>query len=232
MSRLPVAAFVALVIATVGAFFVTQHLKVSTPLIQGRPAPVPSTINPVSGGVCRVRNGKGKLVPVSFKRMKVSFYLQNRSDTVEVYIVQQDGTTIVRQIGSDVFMSARPPRRHLFVWNGRLANGRVAPDGVYYVRVALVHEARSLLISSPTAAEPVTVQTTRPHVRVTGVTPSSITSGGGTRVTLRYTGTTGLRPRILIYRLRAGRPRQVKSYAAACLRPARRVPERPPGRPS
>ena len=53
------AAFVALVIATVAAFFVTQHLKVSTPLIQYRPAPVPNTINPVYGASCPRRNGRG-----------------------------------------------------------------------------------------------------------------------------------------------------------------------------
>ena len=213
MTRWPVATFVALVIATVGAFFVTQHLKVTTPLIQGKPAPVPSIINPVSGGVCLRRNGKGKLVPVSFKRMQVSFYLQNRSDNVDVYIVH-DGVK-VRQIADDVYMDAHPPERHQFSWDGRLADGRVAPDGTYYINVVLTHEARSLLISGSTAAEPVTVQTVPPHVRVTSVTPSAVVSGAGTPVTIRYTGTVGLRPRILIYRVRPGHPpRQVKSYRA------------------
>ena len=213
MTRWPVAAFVALVIATVGAFFVTQQLKVTTPLIQGRPAPVPSTINPVNGGVCLHRNGKGQLVPLSYRRMKVSFYLQNRSDTVDVYIVH-DGVK-VRQIGDGVYMQAHPPRRHVFWWDGRLADGRIAPDGTYYINVVLTHEARSLLISSATAAEPVTVLTTPPHVRVTSVSPSSITSGAATPVTIRYTGTDAQRPRILIYRVRPGRPpRQVKSYNA------------------
>jgi hypothetical protein len=213
VTRWPVAAFVALVIATVGAFFVTQHLKVTTPLIQGRPAPVPSTINPVSGGVCLRRNGKGVLVPVSFRRMKVSFYLQNRSDNVDVYIVH-DGVKI-RQIGNDVYMGAHPPQRHEFSWNGRLADGRVAPDGTYYINVVLTHEARSLLISNSTAAEPVTVQTAPPRVRVTSVRPSSVVSGAATPVAIRYTGTDAQRPRILIYRVRPGhRPQQIKSYAA------------------
>ena len=213
MTRWPVAAFVALVIATVGAFFVTQHLKVTTPLIQGRPAPVPSTINPVDGGVCLRRNGKGKLAPVSFRRMKVSFYLQNRSDNVDVYIVH-DGVK-VRQIGDNVYMQAHPPRRHVFWWNGRLADGRIAPDGTYFVNVVLTHEARSLLISGPTAAEPVMVLTTPPHVRVTSVSPSSVRSGATTPITIRYTGAGVLRPRIFIYRIRPGRaPQQVKSYNA------------------
>ncbi len=40
MKRLPVAAFVALALATVAAFFFIQHLKVSTPLIAGDPCPI------------------------------------------------------------------------------------------------------------------------------------------------------------------------------------------------
>jgi flagellar hook assembly protein FlgD len=210
-----VAAFVALVIATVAAFFVTQHLKVTTPLVQGRPAPFPHTINPVHGGVCRHRDGKGVVRLVSYKRMQISFYLQNRSDDVSVYIVDRDGDQ-VRQIANNVFMRAHPPQRHYFTWNGRLADGSVAPAGAYYVKVSLFHEARSLVISNSTAALPVTVQTTRPHVRVTSVTPASITSGAATPVTIRYTGTGTLRPRILIYRVRPGRaPRLVKSYNAS-----------------
>ena len=214
MSRAPVAAFVALVIATVAAFFVTQHLKVTTPLVQGRPAPVPNVINPVYGKVCLRRNRKGRLVPTNYKRMKISFYLQNRSDDVSVYIVDRDGDQ-VRQIANNVFMRAHPPKRHYFTWNGRLADGSIAPAGTYYVKVSLFHEARSLVISNSTAALPVTVETTRPHVRVTSVSPATITSGASTPVTSHYTGTGSLRPRILIYRVRAGRaPRLVKSYNA------------------
>jgi flagellar hook assembly protein FlgD len=213
VTRLPVAAFVALVIATVGAFFVTQHLKVSTPLVQGSPAPVPSTINPLYGGVCRRRNGKGKLVPVSFKQMSISFYLQNRSDNVDVFISHNGAD--VRQIASNVFMRAHPPRRHVFHWDGRLADGSVAPAGVYYIRVVLRHQARSLIISNSTRALPITVQTMPPHVRVTSVTPSSLAAGSGSRVTIRYSGTDAQRPRVVIYRNRSGRaPRQVKSYSA------------------
>ena len=105
--------------------------------------------------------------------MTISFYLQNRSDDVSVYIVDRDGDQ-VRQIANNVFMRAHPPRRHYFSWNGRLANGSLAPAGTYYVKVSLFHEARSLVISNSTAALPVTVETTRPQVRVTGVTPASI----------------------------------------------------------
>ena len=40
-TRLSIAAFAVLVAATIAAFFVTQHLKVTTPLLTGYPRPVP-----------------------------------------------------------------------------------------------------------------------------------------------------------------------------------------------
>jgi hypothetical protein len=175
---------------------------------------VPNTINPVYGGACPRRNSKGVVRLVSYKRMWISFYLQNRSDNVTVQIVDRDQVP-VRTIGNNVFMRAEPPQRHYFTWNGRRADGSVVPAGTYYIKVSLLHQGRSLLISNRTAALPVIVATSRPQVRVTDVTPATISSGAGTPVTIRYTGTDGLRPRILIYRLRPGRaPQQVKNYAA------------------
>jgi hypothetical protein len=213
VSRAPVAAFVALVIATVAAFFVVQHLKVTTPLINGFPAPVPSTINPVSGSVCPVRNGKGVSLRTSFRRMKVSFYLLNRADDVDVYMVDRDRVIVDTLPGSGRRMGIK--RRRAFFWDGRLDDGRIAPDGVYYIRVSLVHQGRYLLISSPSGVnDPVTVDTVVPRPVVTGVSPATISAASPTSVTIRYSGTHGLRPRILIYRIGPGGPRQVKSYAA------------------
>jgi hypothetical protein len=214
VSRPAVAAFVALVIATVGAFFVVQHLKVTTPLINGFPAPVPSTINPVAGSFCPVRNGRtGLRVPTSFRRTKVSFYLLNRADDVEVYI-DHDGDNIVALPGSGRYM--RVKQRHTFTWNGRLADHQVAPDGTYYIKVSLVHQGRALIIANQITGtlEPVTVNTARPAPVVTGVSPATVAAGSASPVTIRYTGTGGVRPRIVIYRIRAGHSQLVKSYSA------------------
>ena len=117
MSKLPVIAFASLAAATVGAFFVTQHLKVTTPLISGFPAPAPSWINPVDGKVCG---------GVGHKKMFVSFYLQHRSDDVDVYVVDQAGT-IVRTLATGRHMrrGVRTPDG-VFSWNGREDNGQVA----------------------------------------------------------------------------------------------------------
>jgi flagellar hook assembly protein FlgD len=216
VTRLPVAAFVALAVATVGAFFVTQALKVTTPLINGFPAPVPSTINPVGGGTCRVRGPKGKLARVSFRVMRISFYLQNRGDVVDVSIVDPAGNVVAQLPGSGRYLGTT--HRRQFTWNGRESNGRVAPDGAYDIRVRLVQQDRELTISDSSGkAEPVTVLTRPPRLSITGVSPHVIGSTGA-KVTIRFTGNGGVRPRVLILRIsRRGRPRLVKSYAATAV---------------
>jgi hypothetical protein len=211
VTRWPVAAFVALAIATVGAFFVTQHLKVTTPLINGYPAPVPSTINPENGGTCAVAGPKGVVQELSFKRMRISFYLQGRSDNVDVYIVDSDQRVIRTLPGSGIYM--RVKQRHRFTWNGREDDGRIAPDGSYEIQVALVHQGRKLTIATNSGVvEPVTVQTHPPALVVTSVTPAVLTSGAGSQVMIRYAGNQGLRPRVLI--LRGGSSKVLKNYAA------------------
>ena len=215
MTRLPVVTFAVMGIATVGAFFLSQHLKVTTPLIAGYPAPVPNTINPVDGGTCLLRNPQGVKVPVSYKRMHISFYLLHRPDTVDVTIVSRGGRIIRTLPGSGRHMGRK--KRRTFVWNGREDNGSIAPDGIYDIRVSLVHQNRSLLISNQNsgAVEPVTVQTHPPALAVTGVSPRDISGFGGATVTITFTGNQGLRPRILILRLTgSGSAQLVKSYAA------------------
>ena len=200
------AAFAALAVVTVAAFFITQHLKVATPLINGKPAPSPSVINPVNGQIC-----KGK----SHKRMFISFYLQNRSDDVDVAIVDSGGDT-VDTIASNVHMTAgRHPVRRGFTWNGRTAGGAVAPDGAYYIRVTLLHQGRSVLISDTAGPLPVTVETSNPRPKITAVTPGLIPQAGVGGATVRYTGTQGLAGRMLVYRTDlAGPPKLVKSFRA------------------
>ncbi len=213
MKRLPVAAFVALAIVTAAAFFFIQHLKVSTPLIAGQPSPHPSTINPVSGGICPYPGPHGKPIPTSHREMKISFYLLNRNDDVDVFIVKPDGV-VVDTLATDVAMVAKPqPKRHQFIWNGRLSDGKVAPDGTYDIKVALVHQGRSYVIADASTGTvlPVTVQTKPPAIRVTSVSgpggerPAVIPAPGGAVATIHYAGTDKLRPQIQIYRSSAAR---------------------------
>lgn len=186
------AAFTALAAATIGAFFIVQHLKVTTPLLSGYPAPDPAVINPVYGGTCG---------GVDHRHMSVSFYLLHRSDDVDVYIVNQSGA-IAATLATNRYMQARPPRRMAFTWDGREDNGRLAPDGLYYIHVDLVHQGRTVVISNQLtgAAEPVRVQSTIPAPRVTAVDPRVIPQGGSADVTIHYTGTEGRAATVLLYR--------------------------------
>lgn len=188
MRRLPLVSFTALAVATVGAFFVTQHLKVTTPLLAGTPRPVPNVINPHGGVTC---NG------VDHSRMKISFYLLNRADDVDVYVVDSGGT-IVRTLATGRHMAIK--RRSLFTWNGREDNGSVAPDGTYYLRVALVHQGRTVDITDTTGhLETITVKTAPPRPVVTSVSPSLIPLDH-TPVAIRYKGTEGNGVVVVLYR--------------------------------
>lgn len=200
-------AFAALVAATVAAFFITQHLKVSTPLITGaRFVPSPAVFNPLRGITCGDP-------AVYYGRTSISFYLLNRSDDVDVYMVDQGGS-VVRTLASGVHMQGGAhPVRHYFVWNGREDSGRLAPDGVYYVRVALIHQGRSVTISSPAGPDPVKVKTSPPKPVVTSATPHLIPNGSNMSVTIDYAGNESRGGTVRIYRTDLpGKPRLVKSF--------------------
>jgi hypothetical protein len=209
---MPVAAFVALVIATVGAFFVTQHLKVTTPLLDGHPAPHPAAFNPVNGRTCLLRDHEGVRVPTSFRRTQISFYLLHRADDVDVSIVDPDDT-VVDTLASGRHMSIN--HRVVFTWDGRTSTGGIAPDGTYNVRVSLIHQGRTLVIPNAT----ITVQRSAPRLSVTGVSPSIVPAPGVAAATATFTGADSRRPRVLIYRTDVpGKPVLVKSYNATTRR--------------
>ena len=204
MRRLPAIAFGALVVATVAAFFITQHLKVSTPLVAGFPRPVPGVISPLDGVVCG---------GVDHRRMRISFYLLHRSDNVDVYIVDQSGN-IVRTVASGVYMrGGSNPVRHYFSWNGRQDDGQLAPDGTYYVRVALIHQGRTVTISGPSGPLPVKVKSEPPTPVVKSVVPHLIPNRASTSVTINYAGNDHRGGTIRLYRTDVpGKPRLVKSF--------------------
>jgi hypothetical protein len=197
-TRLSLAAFAGLVAASIAAFFVTQHLKVTTPLIQGTPRPVPPVINPVHGVPCGGFNSRSALI---------SFYLQHRSDDVIVSVVDAEGD-VVRTVadGRHMRKDVRNPDG-VFRWNGRLADGNVAPDGTYHFRVTLIHQNRTIDLTDI----PVKVKTVPPHPVITSVQPTAIAPG--TQVTIHYAGNENRGGTILLYRLGLpGGPRLIKTF--------------------
>lgn len=161
LSRFQLGAFLVLVVATIAAFFIAQHIKVSTPLISGAPAPFPATINPLSGGTCYDPALHQK---VDYRSTAISFYLLHASDRVDVYIVDQAGTPVAT-LARDRFMKAALFPHEVptqFTWDGREQNGSVAPDGRYYFTVHLIHQGRTVTIASGSGPLPVTVTTRSP----------------------------------------------------------------------
>jgi len=202
VSRLTTSAFAVLVAATIGAFFVTQHLKVTTPLLAGTPRPVPAVIDPLHGVPCVQGRNSGSTT--------ISFYLLHRADTAVVSVVSADTGSIVRTVadGRHMRKGVRDPDG-VFHWNGREDNGQVAPDGTYYFRVALLRQNRTIDLTDV----PVKVRTVPPHPVVTSVTPSAIPGPEGTNVTIHYVGNDGRGGTVRIYRTDLpGGPRLVKSF--------------------
>ncbi len=199
--RLSTGAFAVLVAATIAAFFLTQHLKVTTPLIQGAPRPVPGVIDPLHGVPCvQGRNSSSATI---------SFYLQHRADTVDVFVVSDATGEIVRTVATGRHMrkDVRDPDG-VFHWNGREDNGQVAPDGTYFFRVALIHQNRTIDLTGV----PVKVQTVPPRPVVTRVTPSLIPAAHGSNVTIHYAGNENRGGTVRIYRTDLPGDPLVKSF--------------------
>jgi flagellar hook assembly protein FlgD len=125
--------FGGLVVATLAAFFISQHLKVTTPFITGVSPPTPAAIDPVGG-------------PMACRSTKVSFSLLHHVDNVDVYVVNQSDVT-VRDLARGLFMRKKETRT--FTWDGRNDRGQRAPPGSYFFRVYLIHQARSIQIPQP-----------------------------------------------------------------------------------
>lgn len=204
MKRLSIVALATLVAATLVAVFFVQHLKVTTPFFAGDPSPAPNVIDPVGGGVCRFNKNR-----LSYRETRISFYLVNRSDHVNMYVVNSAGET-VRHVASDRYMPKLTATnsltvRRTFYWNGRNDSKSIVPNGNYYFQVALIDAGRKEDVGPP-----VTVQTTPPHPDITKVTPQVVT--GGQPVTIRFNE--NIRSEVLIYRTDVtGRPQLVWKFA-------------------
>jgi FlgD Ig-like domain len=179
--------FAALVVATVGAFFVTTRLKRSTPVIEQ--LTFRRSFSP---------NGDGRFDVALF-----AFRLR-RTDEVTVAIVTRDGDE-VRTLARDVLLSGGG-HRHRFHWDGRTDSGRVAEDGEYHMQVGLRRQGRTV-----TSGRKLFLDTRPPRPVVNYVSPDSFSPDGAGRansVQLRFSGASR-RARLLVYRTDVSPPRLV-----------------------
>jgi hypothetical protein len=192
MTRLARLAFAVLVLATLGAFVVTQKLKSSPPLVV-RPH-IFKVFSPAPDA--RVT------------RARISFWIVN-GDDVSVSIVDGEGRIVRRLVDGRPLVERK---RLVLFWNGRTDDGAVARDGSYRVRVALIHQGRTIDL-----AQPIRVDTRPPRPLVTDVSPHGgdgpafLPQHGVDAVTIHMRGLEGRSARVLIYRTDVSPPRRVGS---------------------
>ena len=182
MRRLPAIAFGVLVAATIGAFFLTQAIKVNDSFIFGQSV-TPGAFNPKSGRTASCISKTHQ--PINYRQTELTFYATG-SGAVGVYIVKQSDPQgqAVATISSETQMAKGAS--HTFIWHGRLNHGRLARDGTYLFKILLISQGRSFALNS----FPVQVITQPPHPRITGVRVLGNASGTATTTTATATTTT------------------------------------------
>lgn len=194
MTRAARIVFALLVVATLGAFVLGQKLKSSPPLIV-RPH-FSEVFSPVTDD------------PDKPRRASVSFFLE-KGDDITISIVDRSGRN-VRTIVDDEHLPKKVRKR--WHWDGRDEDGRIAPDGYYRVRVALIHQGRT----ADLPGVEIGLDTKPPRPRVTAVEPEEdvgpafLPQRGVDAVTVSLRGTEGRRAALQVWRTDLARPRVVE----------------------
>src|SRR4051794_38282242 len=181
--------FALLVVATVGAFFVTQRFKRGSAVVKKISTPLYVSPN---------GDGRKDIARISFRLPK--------SDRVTVAIVNGNGDEVRRLVDDKKLGRGE----HRVVWTGRDNSGAVPPDGRYYLRVILRQQGRAT-----TAPRGILLITTPPRPKLVSVTPQRIAPGDRPDVSIRFTGPTSPPPVFSIYRTGDGPPRLVHRFAGA-----------------
>lgn len=178
-----------LVVATLGAFVVTQRLKTASPVVER--IFYPEYLSP---------NGDRRK-----DRARIRFELP-RADRVTVEMVDAEGRAISRLADGQLMGAGE----HGFTWDGSDDTDERAPDGLYQLRVTLSEQGRSV-----TAPRTVTLDTKPPRPRIVAVTPASIVPGERgrrSRARMRFEPPSDPAPRFTVYRTRGDRARAFDSF--------------------
>jgi hypothetical protein len=149
----------ALLVATATAFAVTEHLKLEdSPVINSQ---VPPLFSPKE------------------VEARIGFRLRREED-IRLDIADSNGEIVKEGVGSGVFGQAF----HQFAWDGRDDLGRIVPDGLYFARLRLNDEDRTIEFPTEMRADstPPTFEEVEPRHSV--FSPDG--DGRADRVDLRY----------------------------------------------
>jgi hypothetical protein len=150
-----------LLVATAAAFVITEHLKLMKSAIAG------TQVSKVLSPTCHCATDQAT----------VSVRLRHR-DHVTVTIVDAGGNTIA-SLASDELVQRNQPTG--FPWDGRTDAGAIAPDGVYYPRVALSHDRHTFDLPNK-----ILLDTQTPKVLSASRGKAILLAGPGRSVAIHY----------------------------------------------
>ncbi|MBA2341872.1 MAG: hypothetical protein H0V85_00235 [Thermoleophilaceae bacterium] len=180
------AVFGVLLLATVGAFSLTQWLKSEPPAIVTRFIRAPKQISPGGDGLK--------------DSTRVGFRLR-QPDEVRFSIVDAEGGE-VRRLVDDRRLSAG---RHVYTWDARDGDGETVPDGRYGLQVALPAEGRTV-----NSIKRIKVDSKPPRVKVVAASPEVVAPGEPVEV--RYRGPRNFAPLFKVFRTTGGAPVEVARF--------------------
>jgi hypothetical protein len=163
-----------LLVATAGAFAITEHLKQEkSPLfaIQVSPGAAPEVHRGAPAVISPVCNCPTSVARIGFKL--------RHPDHVTVTIDDKNGHTVATT-GINGQLLAAHASQHV-VWDGRTGSGAPVPDGVYYPSIHLANARHTFEL-----ADKITVDTQPPRVlSATGLKPVLL-AGPGRSVAIKY----------------------------------------------
>ena len=157
-----------LLVATAAAFAITEHLKlIKSPIYGTEVSNRDGVPTKLFSPVCQCANSAARL----------TIRLRHH-DHVTVTIVDAEDRQVAT-IASDESVGARAPQH--FVWDGRMADGTQAPDGVYHPWVSLSHARHTYRFTNK-----IILDTTPPKVRAASVGDSTLCAGPSRTVAISY----------------------------------------------
>ena len=157
-----------LLVATAAAFAITEHLKlIKSPIYGTEVSNRDGVPTKLFSPVCQCANSAARL----------TIRLRHH-DHVTVTIVDAEDRQVAT-IASDEDLGARAPQQ--FVWDGRMADGTQAPDGVYHPWVSLSHARHTYRFTNK-----IILDTTPPKVRSASVGDSTLFAGSSRTVAISY----------------------------------------------
>jgi hypothetical protein len=161
------------------AFGVAERLKLEKSPVAG------TEVDKVFSPVCKCPQ----------RHARIAFRLR-RADRLTLSLLDSEGKRVRTLVDGERYNRGL----HHFFWNGRGADGRLAPEGLYRPKVVLGNADRTIVLPNP-----IRVDVTRPSVAVTLVKPRLISpdsDGHGDVVRVRYRANERVRGILLVNGLR------------------------------